>query len=67
MSGKAAAERRAALQRLADQRRTGVGIAGRLKEEDTSLFKEVTDTEYASMVDSRRQRGDFVVDDGAQR
>jgi hypothetical protein len=60
----------AALRAIRDARsRKDQGLYGGVDEvemkEEEDVYDEVDETEYRKLVESRRQREDFVVDDGA--
>ena len=60
----------AALQALRDARsRKDQGLYGGIEEveikEEEDVYDEVDEDDYQKLVESRRQRDDFVVDDGA--
>ena len=61
------AARRAAMNRFKNNRRNGLNVldddAGHFKEEE-DVYDLVDQEEYKNLVESRRQREDFVVDDG---
>ena len=64
------AARRAAMNRFKKNRRNGFNVleddAGHFKEEE-DVYDLVDQDEYKNLVESRRQREDFVVDDGKLR
>ena len=64
------AARRAAMNRFKKNRRNGFNVleddAGHFKEEE-DVYDLVDQDEYKNLVESRRQREDFVVDDGTLR
>jgi type IV secretory pathway VirB10-like protein len=59
--------KRAAMNRFKNNRRNGLNVldddAGHFKEEE-DIYDLVDQEEYKNLVESRRQREDFVVDDG---
>lgn len=61
------AQKRAAMNRFKNNRRNGFNVldddAGHFKEEE-DVYDLVDQDEYRNLVESRRQREDFVVDDG---
>ena len=64
------AARKAALAKFKSNRDNGVHVlddeAGLFREEE-DIYEEVNEEEYKNLVESRRQREDFVVDDGTSR
>ncbi len=65
--GSKKAAKRAAMNRFKNNRRNGLNVldddAGHFKEEE-DVYDVVDQDEYRNLVESRRQREDFVVDDG---
>ncbi|KAF5362489.1 hypothetical protein D9756_002711 [Leucocoprinus leucothites] len=54
------------LDKLAEYKRAREGGTRVLKEEDSTIYDEVTEDQYKSIVRGRLQKDDFVVDDGVQ-
>ena len=62
------AARKAAMSRFKNNRRNGLNVldddAGHFKEEE-DVYDVVEEGDYQNLVENRRKREDFVVDDGA--
>ncbi|KAF9006961.1 hypothetical protein BDQ17DRAFT_1351161 [Cyathus striatus] len=66
MSERSRRETRDKLSKLAEYKRAREGGKRILKENDDTIYDEVTEEEYKTIVRGRLQKDDFVVDDGAE-
>ncbi|KAF8813033.1 DNA polymerase alpha catalytic subunit [Phlegmacium glaucopus] len=65
MADRSLRDKRSKLDKLAEYKRAREGGTRIFKEEDDTIYDEVTEDQYKSIVKGRLQRDDFVVDDGA--
>ncbi|KAF8202326.1 hypothetical protein BJ912DRAFT_944501 [Pholiota molesta] len=65
MADRSRREQKSKLDKLAEYKRAREGGKRELKTEDDTIYDEVNEEQYKSIVKGRLQRDDFVVDDGA--
>ncbi|KAF9482567.1 DNA polymerase alpha catalytic subunit [Pholiota conissans] len=65
MADRSRREQKSKLDKLAEYKRAREGGKRELKTEDDTIYDEVNEEQYRSIVKGRLQRDDFVVDDGA--